>query len=143
MKGLNHVVQDQDDQDDDYVIISVDDAKLGDNPGPAYASEISSYIDCIANSLWPVNKTIHDNPELNYEEYIAHEALVKFMRSQEGWNVTESAYHIETAWIAVYDSGRKGPVISFNVEMGKPYHYLLTILKDFQLTSPKKTPWLA
>lgn len=110
------------DGDDDYVIVSIEDldANPRTEPGPAYANEISAYIDSIADSLWPVNKKIHDNPELGYEEYIAHETLVRFMRSQEGWKVTESAYQLETAWIAVYDSGRKGPVISFNVEMGKP-----------------------
>ncbi|KUI61840.1 Peptidase M20 domain-containing protein 2 [Cytospora mali] len=107
-----------DQQDDDYVIICHDDANLRADSGPAYASDISSYIDSIADSIWPVNKKIHDNPELNYEEHIAHETLVKFMRSQEGWKVTQSAYQIETAWVAVYDSGRKGPVVSFNVEMG-------------------------
>lgn len=105
-------------QDDDYVVISLDDSNTNTDPGPAYASEINHYIDSIADCLWPVNKKIHDNPELNYKEYIAHAALVKFMRSQEGWTVTESAYQIDTAWIAVYDSGRKGPVVSFNVEMG-------------------------
>ncbi|KUI69744.1 Peptidase M20 domain-containing protein 2 [Cytospora mali] len=107
-----------DQQDDDYVIICRDDANLRADSRPAYASDISSYIDSIADSIWPVNKKIHDNPELNYEEHIAHETLVRFMRSQEGWKVTQSAYQIETAWVAVYDSGRKGPVVSFNVEMG-------------------------
>jgi hypothetical protein len=101
-------------QDDDWVLVSRDVNK----PEPAYLRDISSYIDSIADSLWPVNKTIHDNPELGYEEYIAHDTLVQFMKSQGGWKVTPSAYGIETAWVAVHDSGRKGPVVSFNVEMG-------------------------
>ncbi|ROV92154.1 hypothetical protein VSDG_07555 [Cytospora chrysosperma] len=96
------------DGDDDYVIVSIEDldANPRTEPGPAYANEISAYIDSIADSLWPVNKKIHDNPELGYEEYIAHETLVRFMRSQEGWKVTESAYQLETAWIAVYDNSQ-------------------------------------
>lgn len=84
----------------------------------AYLSEISSFVDGIADALWPVNKTIHDNPELGYEEYIAHKTLTNFMRSQHGWEVTASAYGIATAWIAVYDSGKEGRVVSFNAEMG-------------------------
>lgn len=107
------------DRDDDYVIISHGDAHLRADPEPTYLGDISSYIDSIAESLWPVNKKIHDHPELNYKEYIAHEALVKLMQSQEGWKVSPSIYGLETAWMAVYDSGRKGPVVSFNVEMGE------------------------
>lgn len=83
-----------------------------------YLNDISSYVDSICDILWPVNKKIHDNPELGYEEYIAHETLTEFMRCQNGWKVTPSAYGLETAWVAVYDSGREGPVVSFNAEMG-------------------------
>lgn len=103
------------DQDDEWVLVSHQD----DEPEPPYLRGISSYVDGIADSLWPVNKTIHDNPELGFKEHIAHDLLVKFMRSQKGWKVTPSAYGLETAWIAVHDSGRKGPVVSFNVEMGR------------------------
>ncbi|KAM7183182.1 peptidase M20 [Naviculisporaceae sp. PSN 640] len=39
------------------------------------------------------------------------------MQSRPGWKVTRSAYGIKTAWTAVYDSGRPGPVVSFNAEM--------------------------
>lgn len=85
---------------------------------PDYLGETSSYVDGIADALWPVNRTIHDNPELCYKEYIAHETLTNFMRSQEGWRVTPSAYGLETAWVAVYDSGKRGRVVSFNAEMG-------------------------
>lgn len=85
---------------------------------PPCLANISLYIDTIADSLWPVNKKIHDNPELNYKEFIAHETLTTFMRTQPGWQVTPSAYGLETAWIAGYDSGREGPVVSFNAEMG-------------------------
>ncbi|KKY35152.1 putative peptidase m20 [Diaporthe ampelina] len=105
------------DQDDDWVLVSHDDDDNNDEPKPPYLGDISSYVDSIADSLWPVNKTIHDNPELGYEEHVAHDTLVRFMRSQGGWKVTPSAYGLETAWIAVHDTGRKGPVVSFNVEM--------------------------
>lgn len=84
----------------------------------AYLGEISAYVDSLADALWPVNKTIHDNPELNFKEFIAHDTLTKFMQTQEGWKVQPSAYGMQTAWVAVYDSGKKGPVVSFNAEMG-------------------------
>ena len=111
--------QRMDSETDGFVIVNHDDAGLG-NRDAAYLGEIGDYIESIADALWPVNKKIHDNPELNYKEFIAHEALTKFMKTQSGWKVTPSAYGLETAWIAVYDSGKKGPIISFNVEMGKP-----------------------
>lgn len=76
-------------------------------------------MDSISETLRPISLKIHDNPELSYEEFIAHETLTKFIRSRKGWKVTPSAYGIATAFIAEYDSGKKGPVISFNAEYGK------------------------
>ncbi|KAI0152514.1 hypothetical protein F4776DRAFT_36576 [Hypoxylon sp. NC0597] len=101
---------------DDFVFVTYEDAGLASFK-PDYLDEISNFIDSIADDLWPVNKKIHDNPELGYEEYIAHETLTKFMASRPGWKVTPSAYGLATAWVAVFDSGKKGPVVSFNVEM--------------------------
>ena len=85
---------------------------------PEYLDDISSFVDGIADDLWLVNKKIHDNPELCFEEFIAHKALTRYMEAQAGWKVIRSAYGMETAWVAVFDTGRKGPVVSFNVEMG-------------------------
>jgi hypothetical protein len=79
---------------------------------------VSSYVDGISETLRPLSLKIHDNPELNFKEYIAHETLVKFMRTRKGWKVTPSAYGIETAFIAEFDSGKKGAVISYNAEYG-------------------------
>ncbi|KAK4667849.1 uncharacterized protein QC764_704120 [Podospora pseudoanserina] len=83
-----------------------------------HLAEIASFVDSQSEKLWHLNKFIHSNPEPAFQEFKAHEALTKFMRSRpERWQVTSSACGIETAWIAVYDSGRKGPAVSFNVEM--------------------------
>ena len=85
-----------------------------------YLSEIDTFIDGLEESLWPLNYFIHQNPELAFQEYKAHQALTDFLRSrEEGWKVIPSAYGMETAWVAAYDSGKPGPVVSFNVEMGK------------------------
>ncbi|KAF2463563.1 uncharacterized protein BDR25DRAFT_297918 [Lindgomyces ingoldianus] len=82
-----------------------------------YLSEIDKSIESLWASLWSLNKFIHENPELAFEEHKAHELLTNFMRSQKDWKVTTSAYAMETAWVAVYDSGKEGPAVSFNVEM--------------------------
>lgn len=84
-----------------------------------YLIFVSKYIDSISELLRPISLKIHDNPELNYKEFIAHETLVNFMKTREGWKVTPSAYGIKTAFIAVYDSGKEGPVISYNAEYGR------------------------
>ncbi|KAJ2971692.1 hypothetical protein NUW58_g9344 [Xylaria curta] len=103
--------------DDDFVFINHEDATETEPIESGHLREIGDFIDGFATELWEVNKTIHDNPELGYEEFIAHETLTKFMSRQQGWKVTPSAYGLATAWVAVFDSGKKGPVVSFNVEM--------------------------
>ncbi|KAH8650110.1 hypothetical protein BX600DRAFT_517323 [Xylariales sp. PMI_506] len=106
---------------DDFVMVSLEED--GDNAQktraqtPQYLGQISSYVDSIADDLWPVNKRIHDNPELGFKEFIAHDALTGFLKGRPGWKVMPSAYGMATAWVAVWDSGKKGPVISYNVEM--------------------------
>ncbi|RDW87295.1 peptidase m20 [Coleophoma crateriformis] len=81
-----------------------------------YQAFIGKYINSISPDLRRISLIVHDNPELNYEEFIAHKALTDFMKKQKGWKVTPSAYGIPTAFIAEYDSGKPGPVISYNAE---------------------------
>ncbi|KZL75060.1 aminobenzoyl-glutamate utilization protein B [Colletotrichum tofieldiae] len=81
-----------------------------------YFEAVSEYIDSIVDDLWPINKDIHDNPELGYEEVKAHELLTSFMESHDGWNVTRSIYNISTAFVAVFEGSGDGPVVSFNAE---------------------------
>lgn len=59
---------------------------------------ISTYVDSISEEVWPVNKTIHENPELCFEEVIAHETLTSFLKAKPGWKVTPSAFGIATAF---------------------------------------------
>lgn len=100
-------------------MVSMDEAeKRNSSAELGYLNDISGYLDGVADQLWPLNKRVHDHPELAYKEFIAHEALTKFFKSRPGWKVTPSAYGMATAWVAVWDSGKKGPVVSFNVEMG-------------------------
>lgn len=86
-----------------------------------YMSLISAHIDSLTPSLRHLSLTIHDNPEVRNKEFVAHDAITKFVSKQEGqeWEVTPSAYGIGTAFVAVFDSGRLGPVVSFNAEYGE------------------------
>ncbi len=85
---------------------------------PEALGDINAAADAIGADFWPVNQRIHDNPELAWYEFIAHDALTGFMETQPGWKVKRSVYGIDTAWIAEFDSGVPGPVVSFNAEYG-------------------------
>lgn len=88
-----------------------------------YTSLISQHISSLTPLLRHLSLTIHDNPEVRNKEFIAHEALTKFITKQEHegqrWEVTPSAYGIATAFVAVFESGREGAVVSFNAEYGE------------------------
>jgi hypothetical protein len=111
--------------EEDFVFICRDDAQ--DATGcsvtlpPKYLQDVDDFVDNASGDLWNINKQIHNNPELGYEEHKAHALLTCFMKSVTGWNVTASAYGIATAWVATYDRGKKGPVVSFQVEMGTAF----------------------
>lgn len=101
---------------DDFIMVEQIDAQAH----PDYLSSISAYIEEIKHQLrTAISLPIHDNPELQYKEFEAHRILTEFMTQQSGWKVTPSAYGIDTAFVAVYDSRRPGPTVSFNAEYGK------------------------
>ena len=79
---------------------------------------ISSHIDDLHDVLLPLNLKIYEHPDSSFKEYIAYETLTKFLMSRVGWKVTPSVYGINTAFIAQFDTGIPGPVISFNAEYG-------------------------
>lgn len=56
---------------------------------------------------------IHQNPELGYEEFQAHDNITAFLRNQ-GFDVTPHAYGLETSFVSEYGEG--GRLVSFNVE---------------------------
>lgn len=92
-----------------------------DNGTSPYSDAVSKYVDSISETLWPINTEIHENPELQYEEVKAHDLLTSFLESQDGWNVTRSAYNIGTAFTAVFQGNGDGPVVSFNAEYGESH----------------------
>lgn len=99
------------------------DTSTTNNNGSKYMPIISARVDALSASLRHLSLTIHDNPEVRNKEVIAHEALTSFVSEQGGqkWEVTPSAYGIGTAFVAVYDSGREGAVVSFNAEYGESF----------------------
>jgi len=91
----------------------------------SYLSTISTHINHLSPKLRDISLAIHDNPELNYEEFKAYELLVGVFKGLEGWKVEEKACGIETAFIAVFDNtggegkGGRKRVVSFNAEYGE------------------------
>ncbi|KAK4221895.1 hypothetical protein QBC38DRAFT_460963 [Podospora fimiseda] len=100
----------------DQVSFDTDSSQHANHDVP-FLSEIDSFIDNLSDKLWPLNKFIHQNPEVAYQEHKAHKALTEYMLKHSGWKVTPSAHGIPTAWIALFDTGKPGPFLSFNAEM--------------------------
>ncbi|KAM0473015.1 hypothetical protein ACHAPX_008378 [Trichoderma viride] len=105
-----------DEEDDGFILVPHSGYSI-DRREPQSLDPISQAVDSLLEEFWPINKKIHDNPERGFKEFIAHDVLTRFMKSQSGWVVTPSAYGMETAWVAVFDTGKRGPVVSFNAEM--------------------------
>lgn len=129
-------------EEDDYVLVCLRDAEdESSETRLMYLNDVNDFIEGISDELWTINRKIHDNPELGYKEHKAHALLTSVLKSKKGWNVTASAYGMDTAWVAVYDSGKKGPVVSLNVEMGAPLPFVSIILSP--LTKSEQMPYPA
>lgn len=75
--------------------------------------QISSSIRNHNLALSDINKKIHSNPELRYEEYQAHDNICSLLEGL-GYDVTRHAYGIDTSFEASFGSG--GRLIVFNAE---------------------------
>ncbi|KAA8909348.1 hypothetical protein TRICI_004541 [Trichomonascus ciferrii] len=80
-------------------------------------SEIVEFVDArlaeLGSKLREVNRTIHSNPELLFEEHIAHDTICDFLESL-GYKVTRHAYGLETSFEVIYGQG--GRMININCE---------------------------
>jgi amidohydrolase len=56
---------------------------------------------------------IHSNPELGYQEHLAHDNITSLLESL-GFKVTKHAYGLETSFVAEYGEG--GQVVAYNAE---------------------------
>ncbi|KAI6383286.1 hypothetical protein MCOR25_000205 [Pyricularia grisea] len=89
----------------------------GPTTSSPHLTTVSDHVDSLAEELWPISTEIHENPELGYEEFLAHDLLTTYVASKAGWEVTRSAFGINTSFVAVFDGGHgAGPVVSFNAE---------------------------
>ncbi|KAJ6782205.1 hypothetical protein PWT90_03710 [Aphanocladium album] len=61
-------------------------------------------------ALRRANQALHDNPELCYEEYKAHDLLSAFLEDQ-GFSVTRKAWGLDTCFEASFGSGGREVVI--------------------------------
>lgn len=76
-------------------------------------ANVSASISKHNSALFNVNQKIHDNPELRYEEYQAHDNICSLVESL-GYQVTRHAYGLDTSFEASY--GSEGRLIVFNAE---------------------------
>ncbi|TLS30609.1 hypothetical protein PpBr36_02730 [Pyricularia pennisetigena] len=89
----------------------------GPTTSSPHLTTVSEHVDSLAEELWPISTEIHENPELGYQEVRAHDLLTAYVASKPGWEVTRSAFGLDTAFVAVFDGGHGGgPVVSFNAE---------------------------
>ena len=71
--------------------------------------QMASEVEARAARLLGVSHQIHENPELCFEEYAAHDILCTVLED-EGLEVERSAYDLDTAFVA--RAGRGGPHIA-------------------------------
>ncbi|WVQ74470.1 hypothetical protein IAR50_004071 [Cryptococcus sp. DSM 104548] len=71
-------------------------------------------IDAIDADMRDLNLAIHQNPELGFKEFKAHENLVTSLKKL-GFNVTNPS-SLPTAFVATYTQGKNGRVFGFNSE---------------------------
>ncbi|KAF3033775.1 hypothetical protein E8E11_001120 [Didymella keratinophila] len=69
-----------------------------------------STIDGADTGLHKVNKALHENPELGYEEHFAHQTITDYLKSL-GFNVKKHAYGFDTSFEAEYGSGGRLVII--------------------------------
>ena len=70
-----------------------------------WKEEVSNVIDTNKEGLKELSVSIWSNPELNFEEYNAHELLTAFLE-KKGFSVERSYTGIKTAFRATFGSGR-------------------------------------
>lgn len=109
---------------------SVESLRVRNDTTSPYFDTVSKYLESIQDDLWPINKEIHNNPELGWKEEKAHKLLTDFLESQDGWQVTRSAYNVSTAFIAVFEGNGDGPIVSFNAEYGMFSNSLFVLKKN-------------
>lgn len=84
-----------------------------DIPDQEIAGYIDARLDEVNDKLREVNLTLHSNPELGFEEHIAHDTICDFLEGL-GYKVTRHAYGLDTSFEAIYGTG--GRLVNINAE---------------------------
>jgi amidohydrolase len=84
-----------------------------DIPDQEIAGYIDARLDEVNDKLREVNLTLHSNPELAFEEHIAHDTICDFLEGL-GYKVTRHAYGLDTSFEAIYGTG--GRLVNINAE---------------------------
>ncbi|KAJ3495449.1 hypothetical protein NLG97_g3393 [Lecanicillium saksenae] len=82
-------------------------------PTVADSTVVLQAIDSYDKELRAINKKIHENPELAYEEFQAHDNIVALLRDL-GFEVTPHAFGVKTSFSC--EVGQGGRVVAYNAE---------------------------
>ncbi|KAL2828774.1 hypothetical protein BDW59DRAFT_43962 [Aspergillus cavernicola] len=87
--------------------------KVAASSHDADVKDVQEIIDSKSQILWDINQKIHQNPELGFEEHMAHDNITGMLEDL-GFQVTRHAFGLSTAFSAEYGHG--GRVVAFNAE---------------------------
>ncbi|UKZ75129.1 hypothetical protein TrVFT333_002801 [Trichoderma virens FT-333] len=71
---------------------------------------VNTHLDELSPQLRTVNKTIHDNPELAYKEFLAHDTITTFLEKL-GFDVKRKTWGLDTSFEATIGSGGRQVVV--------------------------------
>ncbi|OPB44024.1 metal-dependent amidase/aminoacylase/carbohypothetical proteinpeptidase [Trichoderma guizhouense] len=71
---------------------------------------VNSHLDELSPQLRTVNQTIHDNPELAYKEFGAHDTITSFLEKL-GFDVKRKTWGLDTSFEATIGSGGRQVVV--------------------------------
>ncbi|MFC2164817.1 amidohydrolase [Acidobacteriota bacterium] len=80
-----------------------------------YKAIAKQYIDSIKSELFSISQSIHRNPELGLKEYKACELLTTKLH-EAGFQIENPVVGMDTAFIAIFNSGKPGPRIGLIAE---------------------------
>lgn len=81
----------------------------------ALKEKIDEYVENSKDELIKISETIHENPELAFEEYKSAALLTSFLE-KEGFDVTRKVADMETSFVASYTNGSYNPTIAIIAE---------------------------
>ncbi|KAI9375828.1 hypothetical protein BJX61DRAFT_61748 [Aspergillus egyptiacus] len=83
-----------------------------------YMKKIQNALADFGNEIYSTSRKIWNNPELAFDEHIAHDYICELFERVFGYTVRRHAYGLETAFEIEYShgNGKDGRVVAFNAE---------------------------